>query len=597
MPPRANVNKIMKKFLPIIIGVFVGIAVSAAMMLFKENFTVYGEENSAGWWNEFIAGADQDWFDWEDVFNPLGASERGKDIYNLVYKKQTREANNDALNAIANNFGLTVEEAQAVIGGSVTPLFNNPKFSGTNLSLEEAYAMMADFQSDFETLQEVFQIQQEIDLAVKPSEIFSNDDISDSGFDLVHDLSVIEDILFLEGTPITVGGVYEEGLDSPYNPAELEQLTDSYPENETDVATFGLGAEVISGEAVPGEIMEEDLCSEHDSLGRALKDLKKEEDAKAAEEKGKKEGGDEDGSESGGGGDSGEGKSKEEDKETEKSKASSVSAAPKDEWRKEWCPGFGTGAPGSAEAAPSSFGSLGGESNPYLSPNGAGYDIDSAALSAHVGVCFDIKYIMQHVSSYIPGSSCILCEVEKINEYLDKTLSHSLIPNKVTGNYFESAKCKKTGTLLNMQFILVWNPIPTPINDTLIFGKNIFEEWNKFTERYKPILASELKFDIPGAETQSDDFITQFQSKFVQEGASQRDLLNEITDIKNKNTTKAKLSVKNVEFTSEASNMMVYSNVLSNELKQMNNLFAAFKGIFANIDSDALQKIKAKPSK
>ncbi len=541
---------------------------------------------SAGWWNEFIAKADQDWFDWEDVFNPLGASERGKDIYNLVYKKQTREANNDALNAVANNFGLTVEEAQAVIAGSVTPIFNNPKFPGTNLSLEEAYAMMADFQSDFETLQEVFQIQQEIDLAVKPSEIFSNGEISDSGFDLVHDLSIIEDILFLEKEPISVGGVYEDTLDSSFSPVEPENLQDSSLLNETDVATLGLG---FDEDVVAGEIMEEDLCSEHDSLNKALKDMGKDEDVKAGKgDDGKGKG--EDGNEGGGDKD-------EENKETEKSKDFSVSAAPKGNWKKVWCPGFGTGGAGSSEAAPSSFGSLGGESNPYLSPNGAGVDIDSAALSAHVGVCFDIKYIMQHVSSYIPGSSCILCEVEKINEYLDKTLSHSLIPNKVTGNYFESAKCKKTGTLLNMQFILVWNPIPTPINDTLIFGKNIFEEWNKFTERYKPILASELKFDIPGAETQSDDFITQFQSKFVGEGASQRDLLNEITDIKNKNTTKAKLSVKNVEFTSDVSNMTGFSNVLSNELKQMNNLFAAFKGIFANIDSDALQKIKAKPSK
>jgi len=538
---------------------------------------------SAGWWNEFIAKADQDWFDWEDVFNPLGASERGKDIYNLVYKKQTREANNDALNAVANNFGLTVEEAQAVIGGSVNPIFNNPKFSGTSLSLEEAYAMMADFQSDFETLQEVLQIQQEIDLAVKPSELFSNGDISDSGFDLVHDLSIIEDILFLEKEPISVGGVYEEGLDSPFSPVEPEKLQGSSLLNETDVATLGLG---FDEDVIAGEIMEDDSCSEHDSLSRALKDMGKDKKEKASGEEKKKDGGGEGGKDK-----------DEEEKETEEVEASSVSAATRDNWKKVWCPGFGTGGAGSAEAAPSSFGSLGGESNPYLSPNGAGVDIDSSALSAHVGVCFDIKYIMQHVSSYIPGSSCILCEVEKINEYLDKTLSHSLIPNKVTGNFFESAKCKKTGTLLNMQFILVWNPIPTPINDTLIFGKNIFEEWNKFTERYKPILASELKFKIPGAETQSDDFITQFQSKFVQEGASQSDLLNEITDIKNKNTTKAKLSVKNVEFTSDASNMTRFSNVLSNELKQMNNLFAAFKGIFANIDSDALQKIKAKPSK
>lgn len=579
MHPQVDANKIMKKFLPVIIGVFVGIAVSIAMVLFKENFTVYGEENSAGWWNSFIAKADQDWFDWEDVFNPLGASERGKDIYNLVYKKQTREANNDALNAVAKNFGLTVEEAQAVIGGSVNPIFNNPKFS-RDLSLEEAYAMMADFQSDFATLQEVFQIQQEVDLAVKPSEIFSNDDISDSGFDLVHDLSVIEDILFLDKSPVTVGGVYEEGLDSPYNPAEIDELNDVFPENETDVATLGLEEEEIAG-----EIMEEDLCSEHDSLGKALKEFEKDEEEKGGSSGGEKGGGE--------GGNEGESKSDED----EKDKKDQISAAPRGEWVKEWCPGFGAGATASSNTAPSSFSSLGGENNPYLSRSGAGVDVDSAAISAHVGVCFDIKYIMQHVSSYIPGSSCILCEVEKINEYLDKTLSHSLIPNKVTGNYFESAKCKKTGTLLNMQFILVWNPIPTPINDTLIFGKNIFEEWNKFTDRYKPFLASELQFEIPGAETQSDEFITQFQSKFVQEGASQRDLLNEITKIKNENTTDAMLSVKNVEFTSDASNMTVYSNVLSNELKQMNNLFAAFKGIFANIDSDALQKIKAKPSK
>ena len=50
---------------------------------------------------------------------------------------------------------------------------------------------------------------------MKPSEIFSNGSLEDSGFDLVRDLEMMEAILFVETQPVTVGKDYLKRVDSP----------------------------------------------------------------------------------------------------------------------------------------------------------------------------------------------------------------------------------------------------------------------------------------------------------------------------------------------------------------------------------------------
>lgn len=601
--------------------------VSAGMIVSAENRTAYGEEG-VNWWNNFVATVDSDLFDWQDVFTPLGPSEKGKDLYNLIYKKLTRQAGKDALKQVAKNNGLTVEEARAVVNGSLVPILNNPKYSNT-LTQDDAAKIMANLQDNFANLSELYQIQQEVDVSIVPGEMFANGDLSDSGFDLIHDLSLIEEILFVKKSPQTVGGVFEDAYGSPYNPTEDDKTLANYVPNEFGAAFLPLkeeaGSDVnsdddsgdggtnksgdvgtisIGDKNIEAEILSEDICKPNSNLGSGLNDYdKKHDENKQNGEIG--DGGDagsgdesESGGSNGGGGEYND-KNLKDDTGKNQPSADKTKAAPADDWTKQWCvdyqePGVfaGIGASG--------FESLGGVSNNYIYGGNAAANYGSKAVSAKIGVCFDIKMIPKKVSSFLPGDTCILCEVEKINEYLDKTLSHTLIPNKVTGNLMESAKCKESAQipLINLQFITIWNPVPTPINDKLIFGKSLYEEWNKFLTRYQPILSSKpgVNYEIDERPDLTDDFNIQLQQELGASSVTQSNLFNSINKIKAEAAAEASLSVKSVEIGNEVANAMVYSRNILQEIKQMNALFENFKNTFIKTNKEALEKITTKPN-
>jgi len=57
--------------------------------------------------------------------------------------------------------------------------------------------------------------------------------------------------------------------------------------------------------------------------------------------------------------------------------------------------------------------------------------------------CLTINYVYETpTSKYMDADNCIACHIEKINEQLKKTISHSLSPNKIPGNLIETPKCK-----------------------------------------------------------------------------------------------------------------------------------------------------------
>ncbi len=577
----------MKKFVSISIGVIIGIAVSAALIYSDKNRVAYSEEG-VNWWNNLVSTMDSASFDWNDVFNPLGPSEKGKNLYNLVYKKLTRDAGKDALTQVSKNFGLTPEEARAAINGSLTTILNNENRRSTGMSQATAAKIVADLQSDYADLSELYQIQQEVDTLIAPSEIFSNGDLSDSGFDLINDLAAIEEILFVEKSPVTVGGVYEEAYKSPFNPTEDQKQYENYVANETDVAELPLvidsdgkvGVIKIGDKEVEAEMLDHDDCEEDNGLANAINDFND-----------KNGGGGGEGDVGGGGegdGDDGGGEGAPEDIKPQ----TPTTSAPKGNWAKQWCPGYEE--PGVFAGVASKFNSLGGVGDNYIAGGAASANFESKAFSANMGVCFDIKAIKKKIATYLPGATCILCEVEKINLLLDKTLSHTLIPNKATGNLMESAKCKKAAMvpLINLQFILIWNPVPTPINDKLIFGRNLFESWNEFTEKYQPILLSK---DKTSQSEERHDLTDQFNLELLDElssgKTSQADMYNKISRIKAEAAAQAAADVDKSDVGNDIANDMTTSRILLQEIKQMNALFKNFKDTYALINTDALQEI------
>lgn len=588
------------------------------MIVFNQNNIAYGEEDGS-WWNSFVASADNDWFDWQDVFSPMGPSEKGKNLYNLVFNKLNRSATRDARKEVAQKYGLTIDEMQASLDGSLIPIFNNKDRSSAQLTQEDAAKILANLQKDFNYLSELFQIQQEVEVSITPSEMFSNGNVNDSGFDLVHDLTIIEEILAHQNTPVSVGGVYEDAYPQPYNPTEEDQtfadfvaggyasaelpLTIEDVDKKDDAGGGGkVGVIKVGDKKVEAEVLSQDVCPEDDLLGQALKDYEKK---KGKDDKGS--GGGDGDKEAGGGGEAAGGGSGDSDVDgggndgegAEDAGATeagaSIKAAPKDLWKHPWCIGFQEDEIAVSGIHAGGFKSVGGVDSVPLYSSAEG-NPDNQAISAKIGVCFDLKLVKETVSTYQPGDSCIICEVEKINAYLEKTLSHSLIPNKATGNLMESAKCKESGTLFNMQFITIWNPVPTPQNDDLIFGKNIFEQWNEFAENYQPIIFKNLSFKIEGKESDSADENLSWQTQSAPTGTTQVQLFDQIKRIRNANAAKAELGVQKFTTGNDISNIMLYSKDIFAEIQQMNFLFKNFKDTYIKIDKDALQELTNKPN-
>lgn len=587
MPHQVSVNN-MKKIFPVIVGVLVGIVVSAAMITYGQENVAYGE---LGLWDDVVASGQS--FNWNNVFSP---SSNGQDLYVLVHEKLLVYPEENALREISKNYGLTTTETELIISGSITPIFNNPdKF---NVSQEDALLQMEAIQDDFEVLHEVFALEQEIEVAITPSEIFANNNLSDSGFDLISDLSRIEEILFVEIIPNTLGFPYENQLDSPYVPSqtnvstvdlvqpaadsailELEFLSSNDGGSDSETVSLGLtetGEAVftIGDSEVPVEVLEADICIEGSVYSDALADL--EEDLKATGDG--VAGGSGGVAEADGGadaelGDLIAGVDAELFAAGVLDEDGDLIPAPQDNWLTDWCPSISSD--GGNTASGSSFGqtgfsSLGNVTSSILNQSaGAAAAAGNEGLAAHIAVCVETSVVMETVASYNPGDSCVACEIEKINIKLDETLSHSLIPNKATGNQLEAAKCKDSYEVsgVDMKFITIAVPVPTPSNDDVIFGKNVFEEWKKFVDRYQPLIFSQV----------TADKLIERQTQNLPEGATQQEVINSVEADIAKLEAEALVKILNAEVANDGTNTVLYAQTVSGELKMMAEFFKNYK--------------------
>lgn len=619
-PLRRNANK-MKNFLRIITGVVAGSALAVALILQSGQVAF----SAINWWDEVVSFGDA--FDWKNVFSP---SSSGQNLYALVHAKLFRYPQNDALNEIARNYGLSRNEARSVVNGSMTPLFNTNALKN-NVTQEDAFVAMKGMQEQYKLLLEVYDLQQEVDIYTTPTEMFANNDLSDSGFDLIHDLSVIEEILFVDIVQNTVGKPLSEQLDKPYLPTDLQKTLPPYIANKNPAAiaeftaalsddggASGGGVSGVknekSGEAlavengeiaaqsgsltigeysVPVEIKENDICpADENSFAGTLQDFNEDQAAVSfgnggsgvanSSAQGGQGGGvgiSGNGTDGSAGGSDGaiSGGAGGEKAKTPIKKENGLLSPEADKWKSEWCPGLSSGEPAGDDSGnalgKNSFKSLGGVN--YLvdliakQSAGAVKAFGNEDIAAYIAVCFDVELVTKTVSSYDPGKGCVLCEAEQINELMTKTLSASLVPNKAVGNFFETAKCKDAyEPFLDMQFIAIAAPIPSPSNDDAIYGKNIFEEWNNFVERYQPLLLPKIEGDFG------------FNVANLPADTSQAELLRSLTKTVNKSKADAQLMIENFERTADSTNVVGYMQAVLTELNEMRVFFEKYNDLY-----------------
>ena len=440
----------MKKILPIIIGIASGLIIAFTGVHFYKLNVAYGELN---WWNKTVAFSDS--LAWKDVF---GAFANGKDLYNLVYVKRFIVPEKNALKDIAKNYGLTITEAKSVAGGSIIPLLNSSYNKTPNMTQEKALRIMREVKESYEMLNEAYALQQEADTSIAPSEIFANNDLIDSGFDLIYDLSKIEEALFVEISETTIGKPYLDGLKTPYLPTQSSKTTENYiasgvdyisgyqvdfkknleaasgggtggggdagsTSNTDDAAKSGEATMPLGNKKATADVLAKDECIKPDSVSSALDNYEKEAKDKASGDNsgtapnggdGNPAGGGNNGGGGDGGGNGGNGGGNQPPPD-EGAEPGEVAPAPKDDWVKAWCPedpnvpsgGDSYGGLGTT-FGDAGFTSLGDTGNSLLDNSsstltGAGAGFASKTFSAQASVCVTIKLISKTLSSYYPG--------------------------------------------------------------------------------------------------------------------------------------------------------------------------------------------------
>lgn len=600
----------MNKILSISIGVLVGIAAFSAMLLGDFiDLTAHGQISRSDF-EERIVTRD---LEWSDIFGP---SEDGYDLYMMVHGNLNVMPERDALRNVAQKYGLTIDEAEAAANGSITAIYNNPSKDFNNLTIEQAFNESLGIQADFEELLELYSLQEAFDAYTAPSEIFANADLADSGFDLIHDLDTIETILFNESTGLSVSGDFFGEVDNLSKelgpnggPSAVITNVDLGEESDDNNAIDGENSDEGEGDEIDLLIrdveniieketyLEEDICVDPSGLSDALSNYeeeKSENDNDAIVANIADTADDED--------DLLDGVNAEENLNVDEESYSlygedlQVEPAPAGNWAASWCPNM---VPSSSRAGKgyvdvigqNGFNSLANVAESLVNQTlsaGAAVGIGGENTSLTVGICLTTEFVYATYTSYVAGDSCIQCEVEKINDLLDETLSHSLIPNKVTGNYLESAKCKDAfEPLPDMKIIAIPAPILTPPNYDMIADKNIFEEWNTFVEKYRPFLSNAGTIGID------------MDSEFVLQNSSNSGIeqtLIDINTIKSNALADAQLEIDNMDFANDATNVSSYSQAVFAEIKEMKNLFISLDKLFTDIDVNACRAIKEKPS-
>lgn len=449
----------------------------SASRIFSKIVSATGLNPSANWAESF--GTDKE----EDV---------GQDLYLTIYKKALQNPEEQAYKNVAGRYGLTEADMVRISQGDISALLGHTEstaqgnqvssggggnFSisakrGTTLTIDQAQQKVAEMQEQLKQESEIQSLEADVKATTEPSEIFANGDVSDSGFDLINDLNIIEKLLFLHSSPIDVGGNWNPfggngsgnnggsaasggpaaGSGNNPNPGSAGG-NGSATQNQNGGGGSGSGSNSQTGDTTAGQAGPYGLdpagCFGASGYQKAFDAF----DQKPAGGNGSAGSGNNGGnSGNGGNGNSGAGNSNNAVTGINPSgflpaqddtAATPVQAPPADEWKK--------------------------------------------PLPCSDVFCIKIEEIKKQAKSKFGDTdNCIACHVEKMNDVLKDIVGHTLIPGKVPGNLGEMATCKKglvdAFGAVSMGVYAISQPIKTPVNDDLVYGTNIEDDWKNFCE-------------------------------------------------------------------------------------------------------------------
>lgn len=512
---------------------------------------------------------------WGDRFGTTDPEKVGVDLYEDILQKVKVDPDKKAFKNTAGAFGTSEGNMNRLLNNDLGPILDKSPY----LTQDEAIKKMMNIQQRYQEEKDIFALKEDLDAATTPSEIFANDDTSDSGFDLINDLSNIENILFKKMDPIDVGGAYNAsasggagGAGTPGNKTGAKTPPPSEGTGSASSPLTGGGTSPGTGTQQttpaadqsglgkkPSATSNPNICFADQKLDQALKDFQskklsdpnyKETPTKPVSSGGTGTSG------SGGGGGGGE----------------------------------NTGSTSSALSAPAEF-----DYNPPPLPPAQSAPASNWLndLPCNDILCLKINFVKTTAAAYVDSDNCIACHIEKINEKLKETINHSLIPGKATGNLLEPGLCKQAAAGLfskaGIRFYAVAKPIKTPTNDDMIYGTSMVDEWDKFVNTYKPFPFYEKKIPDP-SDPKQDASVPSVEDSAAKNAAAMatpdtsldtisRNISSQVKGVQDQIARQVAIAEPSVQSDTDAS----FFQGIKKELEQMNFYFDSFQSILHRI--------------
>ena len=428
-----------------------------------------------------------------NIFGGTPQKPEVKNLYKSVYKSIKVDSDRVARQRTAEHYQYSETEMTAILNGDLGLLRRTqPQAVNYDDLLKLIDKMQTTYQKEFNKEQ----LHQNLFLDSYPQEIFVNGDTSDSGFDVVYDLEILELLLFGdEGTSSSGGGgggglpefpLLPDSDSGSETPVPSPSSLSSPPSPEPSETPETSGPEVISPSSSPSEtaptssetsveptpeptsvhdpLHEEDgslnplACAVDPTFQSMFQDAVPEtvEDITPPTV------------------DSGEGTPTASDSDSDDS---GTPGEPEDS--DDVDSDISPEKPSSKPPYIRDDGSV--ESN--LSPKVAADWAEAPSVCNKI-FCLKVRFTNRPDAQYEETTNCIQCHVQYIVKVLRETTSQSLSPGKVSGNLMEPATCKKSlfGGGVSLNFIPIAMPIKTPAASELVSGVDLGENFEDFLE-------------------------------------------------------------------------------------------------------------------
>jgi len=551
---------------------FIGLYLVSSYLPFGGSRAVNADDDTTFWHNYYEALAGEQFEDagfddrgpgWDDVFGKTN-KKNGQNLYLLIYKELKSGPANAALENTAMYFGYTKDITMDIIDGNLHDIIKYDssvaEFDASQYDLgilDDAISMYNDISNYYDQQLALETLSSELSTKVKLQEMFANGDTSDSGFDLIVDLRIIEYILF--------GGVNEDGYGSRGD-GGLDLGGDSGSSggdnNEGDGVGSGTGNDEGDGEALssPGTedamtpsnkvIGDKNECFKDNELNRAFTGFIDENND---------------------GGDSGNNDAK--------VKVSNDG-------------GNDTGADSSGGEG----NDAGNDSSELVAPASGDWLRD---LPCDSFICLEINFVSgsDEEIQYEETTNCIDCHFTYIEETLKEVTSHSLTPGKVPGNMLEDASCKEASTKVfpSITVFAIPSPILTPANDNIII--DVSGKWKNFKDALQP---KREKGDEEYDPEDSTNYLSTSDEAAMLTASVKGDAVGSIgltDEIINQSFAEFDASIETAEelsMSSQMTDMTTMFQALQYEMDSMNSMFTSIL-MSLSTDLEYLSQIKDKP--